>query len=301
MIELTFKDKKQVVNEAHILNGGLNKYKGWNCFLGSYYLRINNDGDVSWGNCPQSIYIGNFLEDSLEIHKMIDPVICKQPECVCFAGLSLSKFTTDPTQYLKEVKPLNIKEDLNIFWMIDSKCNFECWYCADHLHSKHFHKSSDQINTIKNNILLVAKKYKSFINIGGGEPTIFNDLPKWCAEFRQDNNRIMVTTNGSRSLKYLIDLSNYAEIVFSVHMHQPKLLKLAEKINKLSYQNVLPFQVQIPCAPQDLSNLKELLRTFVKGKFSIQVQKLFNEDSTTMFYTPKQEEFINRINNSLTF
>ena len=29
----------------------------------------------------------------------------------------------------------------------------------------------------------------------------------------------MVTTNGSRSLKYLIDLSNYAEIVFSVHMH----------------------------------------------------------------------------------
>jgi organic radical activating enzyme len=301
MIELTFKDKKQVVNEAYILNNGLNKWQGWNCFLASYYLRINNKGDVHWGNCPQAIYLGNFLQDSFDIHKRIDPILCEQSECSCFSGLALRKFTSDPTQYLKEVKPVNTQEDLNIFWMLDSKCNFECWYCADHLHSKEFYKNIDQIKIIKDNILRVARKHKSFINIGGGEPTILNELPKWCAEFKEEGSRVMVTTNGSRSLKYLIELSKHAEIVFSVHMHQAKLLKLAEKINKLSYQNYLPFQVQIPCAPQELINLKNLLETFDKGKFSIQVQKLFFKDGITMPYSERQDQLINNINKTFTF
>lgn len=301
MIELTFKDKKQTVNEAYIVNNGLNKWKNWNCFLGTYYLRVDNNGGISWGNCPQAIYLGSFLHSSFSIEKIIDPIICKQSECSCFAGLSFRKFTNDTDQYLTEVKPLNLQEDLNIFWMLDSKCNFNCWYCMDHLHSKEFFKTIDQVNTIRSNILKVTKKYKTLVNIGGGEPTLFNDLPKWCAEFKQNQNRVLVTTNGSRSLKYLTELSKYAEIIFSVHMHQPKLINLINKINQLSYLNRLPFQVQIPCASTELKNLKKVLQTVERGRYSVQIQKLHFKDGITMPYTQEQDELINKINKTFTF
>ena len=45
------------------------------------------------------------------------------------------------------------------------------------------------------------------------------------------DNRILITTNGSRSFKYLRKLAKYAEISFSVHLHQPSLNKLIDKIN----------------------------------------------------------------------
>ena len=89
---------------------------------------------------------------------------------------------------------------------------------------------------------------KIMLNFLGGEPTLYDELPNKVKEIKKLNldNRILITTNGSRSFKYLRELAKYAEISFSVHLHQLSLDKLADKINNLSvFNDIQPFQVHI--------------------------------------------------------
>ena len=300
MIKLTFKDKDLLVDESYVLNNNLNKWKNWKCSVGNYYIRIANNGDVKWGNCAHSIYVGNIISEDIDIQPTNKFLTCNQEFCHCFAGLSLDKYSTDDS-YFRSVTSKKA-HDLNLYWMIDSKCNFDCWYCAPHLHSINLTKSLDNITLVKDRVLKILKKHSTFLNLAGGEPTLFNDLPDWCEEFEQGGkNKIFCTTNGSRSLSYLTRLSKHCEISFSVHTHQNKLEKLIDKINKLSYQNTKPIQVQIPCAPNEFKNLKKIIDQIEKNRFSIRVQKLFFENGTTMPYSNKQDELINKINDSFTF
>ena len=67
MIKLTFKDKDLLVDESYVLNNNLNKWKNWKCSVGNYYIRIANNGDVKWGNCAHSIYVGNIISEDIDI------------------------------------------------------------------------------------------------------------------------------------------------------------------------------------------------------------------------------------------
>ena len=203
-------------DEAYLYNNNLNRWKGWNCSLGSYFLRIDKLGFATWGNCNQKINIGNVLDDDFTIDPIKNHIICNQDSCTCFADLSILKYKNDASDIVK-VEPASKGFDFNIYFSLDIKCNFNCEYCPPTLHSNSFAKDVSITEKIVKKVSSLVKNRKVHVNLSGGEPTLFNDLIEWASLFDNGSNKVMVTTNGSRSVDFYSNLSKYAEISFSVH------------------------------------------------------------------------------------
>ena len=112
----------------------------------------------------------------------------------------------------------------------------------------------------------------------------------------------MITTNGARSFTYLKELAKYAEISFSVHLHQPSLDKLADKINNFSLlSDIQPFQVHIIYPSDSDILLKQFLSKLIFKNYYIRVikiRKLYKDQREDYYnYSLKQEKLINRLNN----
>jgi MoaA/NifB/PqqE/SkfB family radical SAM enzyme len=113
---------------------------------------------------------------------------------------------------------------VSLGWMIGSRCNYECVYCAPELHdmtSKHpdLEKLKQVWDNFYNKTKHINLPYK--IAFTGGEVTANKSfLP--LVEYLRDNNfnigQILVTTNGSASLKYYQRLSKLVDALsFSTH------------------------------------------------------------------------------------
>lgn len=302
MIKLTYANNHiKLVDEAYILNNNLNRWRGWSCSLGQYYLEINSAGGVKWGNCAQSIPIGNILDDNFSIKPLSNLVTCYQDECTCFADISIYKYSNNSQDSIKCVEPVNKKFDFNIYFIIDTKCNFNCFYCPPKLHSKSFTKPFNEIIQIKDKIFDLIKDYKVLLNFSGGEPTLFNELPIWIQEFKSLNidNEALVTTNGSRSLSFLKKLSNDTNLNFSIHLHQNRLDALAQKINSVSYFSKNRVNVQIIYPPNYQRQLKIFLSHLNYNSINTQIQKVVNLDmKTVLHYSDSENKFINTFNST---
>lgn len=122
-----------------------------------------------------------------------------------------------------KIEPIN--EYFSINWIIGLRCNYDCMYCPSTLHDAN--STPHSLETLKQawtNIYSTTKsrglKYK--IAFTGGEVTAnknFLSLVKWIKEnFGQHLEQLIVSTNGSASLRYYKELAKIVDAIsFSFH------------------------------------------------------------------------------------
>lgn len=92
-------------------------------------------------------------------------------------------------------------------------CNGKCdWCIASGTYESVNDISSDEMINIINNLTNFDT-----VDLLGGEPTLYKDLPKICKAIRPYKNKIGIITNGS-NIDILFDCINYVDtITFSIH------------------------------------------------------------------------------------
>lgn len=118
-----------------------------------------------------------------------------------------------------------IERVFSITWKLSSRCNYDCMYCPNEWHSStSVHPTLNEMQSYWKKVFEKTKqkelKYK--ISFTGGELTGNKDfLPflQWLRkEYKEHIDIILLTTNGSATLKYYKKLFNLVEnISFSVH------------------------------------------------------------------------------------
>ena len=307
-------NKYSEYDEIFLMNSGLTNWKGWLCSIGQINLEIEKNGNVYGGNCKQRIYYNNLYNSNFSFSPVKNLTVCNQDYCKCFHDISIYKIKDSSYINSNAITLATIKEfgkvlptdsyDFKITWTLHTKCNFSCSYCPPHLHSaKDINKNNIDIGF--KNFLTTFYDKKIMLNFLGGEPTLYDDLPNKVKKIKNLHleNRILITTNGSRSYKYLKELAKYAEISFSVHLHQLSLNKLADKINKLSIcDDIQPFQVHV-LYPSDSNNiLKQFLSRLISKNYYIRVikiRKLYEDQREDYYkYSSKQNILIQKLNNN---
>jgi len=113
---------------------------------------------------------------------------------------------------------------ISLSWMIGSRCNYDCVYCPSELHdmtSPHpnFEKLKQAWDSFYNKTKHLNLPYK--VSFTGGEVTAnkrFLPLVEYLHNNKFNIGQILVTTNGSASLKYYQQLSKLVDsISFSTH------------------------------------------------------------------------------------
>ena len=108
----------------------------------------------------------------------------------------------------------------SVDWYIGKRCNFDCSYCVDYLHdNKSPHVPLENMKILADAIIDQHGK-NVFWSLTGGEPTVNPDFLELCKYIKQERGArfVSLTTNGSRSADYLIDLYQYIDgITLSFH------------------------------------------------------------------------------------
>lgn len=129
---------------------------------------------------------------------------------------------------IQPIKIINLqpKEVLDVrFWPTDI-CNFNCSYCFPGSKDG-VYRYPKNVNTVIKNFSLLFDLYRDKYGkkkidlnlVGGGEPTLWPHFTEFCAGIKERHNvELTVTTNGSRTLRWWQDNSQYIDkVTLSVH------------------------------------------------------------------------------------
>jgi molybdenum cofactor biosynthesis enzyme MoaA len=138
---------------------------------------------------------------------------------------------------------------VTIQWFIGTRCQYDCQYCSPEWHNTTaLHWSLTHLKQAWKN-LHKANEYrpntKFVIAISGGEPTMNPDLLPWAMwlreNYKNDIFSISIATNGTQSLSYYCNLSNYVDkITFGVHSEyiiEKKFFQLIEDVDTYTKHN----------------------------------------------------------------
>lgn len=136
-------------------------------------------------------------------------------------------------------------------WDLSSRCNFKCHYCTPESHDGkvNFPKLTDTFALVDK----ISNEYSSIkdfavYNLLGGEPTIWNDLPKFSTYVKKSNSKniIQLLTNGNRTVRWWKKNSPYIDkIIVSVHVAQADIVELVDKFNQLANDISITFQIAV--------------------------------------------------------
>jgi len=272
------------VNEPWFVLNKANRWKDWYCSVGQTNLFLDQNSNLRGGICKHRKEYGKFLDEDFVLNPTKEMTLCQRVECLCFNDVNILRYKknvepltkgTVTKEEIVKMEPTNTFFDFTLNWDMLTKCNFSCTYCWPGAHNAKTYPE----DTIKNTFLkfhTVFKNYKVFYNMLGGEPTLIPWLPVEVEKLAKINeNRIFITTNGSRSFKYLHHLAKYSELSFSVHLHQPKLDRLAKKINQLSkLKDIYPIQVRILCPAHQTHILKYFLKLLDEPNYYLSIERL---------------------------
>lgn len=126
-------------------------------------------------------------------------------------------------QKIIEIHP--VEQFFRVNWRIDTRCNYDCSYCAEEWHSKTspIRSISDlQLSWIKIYTLAHTRNLPIQLTIMGGEPTTNHNLVpfiEWLfLNYKNNLGKVGLSTNGSAPLKIYIKLMQYLQFIsFSVH------------------------------------------------------------------------------------
>lgn len=107
----------------------------------------------------------------------------------------------------------------SVDWYIGKRCNYSCSYCVDYLHDNFSpHVPLENMKQLVD-IIYAEHGTNVFWSLTGGEPTVNPEFLNLCKYIKEKGARhISVTTNGSRTAKYLKELYQYIDgITLSFH------------------------------------------------------------------------------------
>jgi organic radical activating enzyme len=131
---------------------------------------------------------------------------------------------------MKNLIPIRIvnvegSEFLQIMFLPGNVCNYKCSYCFPGSNDGDY-RFPKNIDTVIKNFRLLLDQYKIklgktkfSIHFGGGEPTLWPGLTKFCESLKQSHNvDFVLITNGSRTLNWWGENSKYFnDVMISCH------------------------------------------------------------------------------------
>ena len=103
-IKLHQEDKIMEMNTSDLVAKKLNKWKGWQCYIGIDSLYVQHDGTIFRGNCMQGNIIGKIGSN---INWPKTPIKCPTEVCVCNADMPIRKVKESKYEYLIHNKKEN--------------------------------------------------------------------------------------------------------------------------------------------------------------------------------------------------
>jgi hypothetical protein len=103
-IKLHQEDKIMEMNTSDLVAKKLNKWQGWQCYIGIDSLYIQHDGTIFRGNCMQGNIIGK-IGSNISWPKT--PIKCPIEVCVCNADMPIRKVKKPKYEYLIDTKKEN--------------------------------------------------------------------------------------------------------------------------------------------------------------------------------------------------
>lgn len=199
------------------------------------------------------------------------------------------------------------KDTLQIRFLPTDVCNFNCAYCfPGQTEGKYrFPKNTDTV--IKNFKFLfdqyAAKAGKTRYDLmlsGGGEPTIWPHIEKFCKEIKESHNvNLSIITNGSRTLRWWEENSHfYDEVILSCHhafVDIDHFIQVADLLFEkgINVTGLIPMDAK---AWDKCVGLVEKMKTS-KYKWFIQTKEIVMAPGHGMdVYTPEQVEYLEMSN-----
>lgn len=131
---------------------------------------------------------------------------------------------------ITKIETMEPKNKIRIEFMAGNFCNYKCWYCSPHANAGDYRWHHDYDELIKNFFHLLDfyvrnGKDNIEVNILGGEPSLWPDVSRFAKDLKEYYNaNIVMTTNGSRTLRWWNQNSEFFDkILFSYHHKQADL------------------------------------------------------------------------------
>jgi organic radical activating enzyme len=155
-------------------------------------------------------------------------------------------------------------DTLSIQWEMSSTCNFECWYCPTRYHDgKYRWPNFDDALDFFTDVAEQNKHRPIWVNILGGEPTLWPELPKFLSML-PPNIEHTVTTNGSRTIKWWKNnYKSFINVGISHHPLQGDSNHVYNVVEFLSQQeNINIVYVSIMVVKEKLDECIEIIEKF---------------------------------------
>ncbi len=197
---------------------------------------------------------------------IVKQVVVRRNDDVC----GLSRYMTPKSNNNKEItKAYSDGKGHMLTWFVTWKCNYRCPYCWERMEEEKYRGQK----TIRND--LSPSMWADAINrisprelyITGGEPTIYNDLPK-VIELLDKSISIRMTTNFGQTFNLstyekMIKKGRFLSITASYHPTEVKKEVFFDKVRHAKSIGIVEncgFSIEMVLYPDDLSNAEELMR-----------------------------------------
>lgn len=185
--------------------------------------------------------------------------------------------------------------DLRLDFVLGNLCNYKCWYCFPGSHEG-THRFPDFDLTVKNLKHLVdyyisQGKKKIFLNILGGEPTLWPRLGEFAEIFSKNNCLISMLTNGSRTIRWWEENSKYfSKINISCH-HENIDVNHIRQVGDLIYENNCLVDASVLMDPLSWDKCVKIIDDLKlsKNKWTIVSAEVVHE---TISYTEEQKQYL---------
>jgi len=202
---------------------------------------------------------------------------------------------------LIEVKQNKNSSVLVVNYAIHNVCNYKCWYCFPGS-NEGTHRWPDLDVILKNFIYLLnyykmnLKKDIIELNLLGGEPTLWPELGDFVRGLKNEfkkNIRIMLTTNGSRTLSWWERNGKYFDrILISVHLSEAKkehIRNLADLLYDMSVYVDVSVLMDSFKWDESVSTIEYFKLS--KRRWSIRSSQVIHEKTT---YTEDQKKYLQK-------
>jgi MoaA/NifB/PqqE/SkfB family radical SAM enzyme len=134
------------------------------------------------------------------------------------------------------IQVIPAEQYFSITWKLTNRCNYDCMYCPSKWHDAvSQHHSLDRLKSAWETIHNKTKANKYKISFTGGEVTSsrsFLPFLRWLREnYSEQLHQILVTTNGSATLKYYTRLLEFVDVI-SLSLH-------SEHVNEVEFFNTV--------------------------------------------------------------